>query len=291
MQFHTWDTLFNILILLFWSHLWFRPTRNLSFNPYLAQMNRLSSVIINFLKPAFFVLPDRAVAFIGLLFLMVLRAFAAPRGHNAWVLKLGFDWRQVGPDRIDSFLIFSVLSFAIFLFSLWAFSLFFVHGHQQDSRHTVQSIDQLAQPFTRIPYEWRPGVLVGFGMLIVLVLTIVGHRSHGGPIPYINQTATIDVRLFLFCAISTLSAVVDILDVLVNLMILLIIGSWVSLFTGSRGIAYFCQEWIELILGPMRRFPVRVGMLDLSPIIYMFVLMTINRVLQTILYNSYRSLL
>ena len=292
MQFGSWDTVFNILMLVFWVHAWMPESNQILFNPYLASVRRLASAIAGFLRPAFFGLSERGVAAIAFVLLLVLRAFAAPREHNAWVLRFGFEWRQPDIAGAADYVLYSALSFAIFIFMLWGVTLIFVRGRADtDSRHTTATLHNLAQPFTRLPYEWRPGILLVFGVAIGLLLNFSGQPTNLSPFHGLNAAFTTEqvfsARLILQCAISALSAWVEILAILVQAMIVLIIGSWVAMFTGSQTIMFFCREWLDLIMGPMRNYPIRIGMIDLSPIVMFFILRFAYGILNGILQNSY----
>jgi uncharacterized protein YggT (Ycf19 family) len=71
------------------------------------------------------------------------------------------------------------------------------------------------------------------------------------------------------------------------MMILLVIGSLVSLFTGSTDMAFVCKEWIDLLLGPLRRYRLQIGPLDLSPVVYIIALSFLRPWLSVLLHVSY----
>jgi uncharacterized protein YggT (Ycf19 family) len=283
MQFNSWDTLFNILLLIFWFRIWERDDRSTTINPYIASLHRLSDAVVNFLRPVFFVLSPRMIAAVSLVFLIALRAFAAPREEGAWELILGFSnvVRQPTGDSVNSFLLFSLLSFALFLFKLWGLSLIFVRADSgAQSENTTAALFQLARPFSDLRYEWRPGVLFVFGCLLVAAMDLVG-GIEGGSAPYQP----------LRCAVLALACWVSILSVVIQIIFLLIIGSWVSLFTSAQNIMFFCKDWMDFFLGPMKNYPLRIGMLDLTPLAFMFLLFIVEGLLMGILFNSYGRLL
>ena len=283
MKFNSWDTLFNILLLIFWFRIWAREDRNSTFNPYIASLQRLSDAVVNFLRPVFFVLSPRMIAIVSLIFLVALRAFAAPREDMGWRLVVGFqnEFRQPLGDSVNAFLLFSILSFGMFLFKLWGLSLIFVRsGSGMRSDNTTAAFYQLARPFSNLRYEWRPGVLFIFGCLLVAALDLVA-GVEGGSVSFHA----------LRCAILAMASWVSILSVVVQIVILLIIGSWVSMFTSAQNIMTFCREWMDFFLGPMRKFPLRIGMLDLTPIAFIFLLFVVEGLLMGILYNSFARLI
>ncbi len=71
---------------------------------------------------------------------------------------------------------------------------------------------------------------------------------------------------------------------------MLIIGSWVAMFTGAHGLMMFCRNWTDTLMGPLRRYPLRIGPLDLTPIVMIFLLEFIHGFLMGILLKSYTKL-
>ena len=53
---------------------------------------------------------------------------------------------------------------------------------------------------------------------------------------------------------------------------------------------HFCRTWIDFLMGPLRRYPLRIGMLDLTPIIMIFALDFLHRFMMGILARSYLKL-
>lgn len=269
MQYGTWDTLFNILVLLFWFGLWTPDDiRRLYFNPFLAPLARASGSAIQFLRPVFFGLSARWIAATAIVFLLLLRGLAAPAQPEAWIIRFGFIERQPAASSIPASLAFSLISFAIFIFKLWGLSLIFARGRQMVADHASQTLHELAQPFTGLRPELRPITLLGFGIVIATLLNLAGAPSDS-PLAAFTQSGTAGPALILRYAISSLAAWVDLLLLLRSMLLVLIIGSWIAMFTGAQGIGAFCREWTDLLLGPLRRYPIRVGMLDLTPLVFL----------------------
>jgi uncharacterized protein YggT (Ycf19 family) len=267
MQYGTWDTLFNILVLLFWFGLWIHEDdRRLYFNPYLTPLARASGGAIQFLRPVFFGLSARAIAAAAIGFLLVLRGLAAPAQPAAWIVRFGFEIRQPAGSAIPASLLFSVLSFAIFLFKLWGLSLLFAPTPRSLAGHSAQTVHELARPFTRLRPEFRPVALLGFGIVIAAALNAAGAPSDS-PFSALTGTLGRSPAWALRYAISTLAAWVDLLLLVRSTLLVLIIGSWIGTFTGAVGIAAFCRDWTDLLLGPLRRYPIRFGLFDLTPLV------------------------
>ena len=301
MQFKPWDALFNTLILIFWFRIWSRDTRAAIVNPYLASLNGLSDSILRFLKPAFFFLSERMIAVTALLFLLALRALAAPHEsyvptgyYGGWQISMVFERHAPGADSINAYLLFSVLPFARFLFKLWGLSLLYVRTDTHlNSQHTTDAFHHLSRPFSRLRYEWRPAVLFVFGILLALVLTFVGpeffQNKIGKQAPLaINNV--INIAFVLRCAILALATWVSALSVLYSFVIILIIGSWAGMFMGHQGIMYFSQDWMALLMGPLGKYPIRIGMLDLAPLVFILLLHFIIQFLTGILWFAFTHL-
>ena len=300
MQFGIWDTLFNLLLLVFWFRIWTDDNRDVLFNPYLAPLGRFSDSAIQFLRPVFFGLSPRLIAAVSLSFLIILRATTAPNGAG-WILRLGFEVRQSRNPAILASLVFSALSFGVFLFKLWGLSLIFVPTRMGcPSAHTEATLYHLAKPFTHVRREFRPVVLLVCGLAIAYLLNAFGTlppatlvQTDFGLPGWILQT-TEGQSVFVVTGrilISAFAGGVEILDVLLQMVFLLIIGSWISLFTGASGLAFFCRECLDMLMGPLRRHPIRVGMMDLRPLIFILVVYMARGFLQGILLQCYHSLL
>ena len=293
MQFGTWDTIFNMLLMIFWLKIWVGKDRAFFFNPYMAAIGRWMDAVSTFLRPAFFGLSDRIVAAISLAFLLALRGAAAPRAPSAWLLRLGFEIRQVASPSIAVAIAFSFLSFGIFIFKLWAVSLFYLRDRARPSSHSSSALYLVARPYTGLSPALRPAVLIIFGMLLAASLNVAGAIPPGlkmliSGVPAHPLTSGISSVAFgIRCAVSSLGGLVDALTVLQHAVILFVIGSLVSSFTGSGGMMAFCRDGLDMLMGPLRRRPIRIGMLDLTPIVFLFVISLIQGFLYVILERTY----
>jgi uncharacterized protein YggT (Ycf19 family) len=294
MSFGTWDTLFNMLVVTFWFQVWTHDEdRNVHFNPYLAPVARLSRAVLQFVEPVFFGLSPRLVALIAIAVLVTFRALLAP-AQATWMLTLGLD-RQPLDGTITHALVFSALSFGVFLFRLWGISLLFTWaGAHRSQEHLVAMLHYLARPFSDVRIEWRPLVLTVCGAVLVVLLD-----RFGRPVPrelavglsttlyWSGSSVAVSVLKVL---ILTVAAWVQLLPLLQSLMLLLIIGSWISMFTHSHGLAMLCRDWINVLLGPLRRHPLRIGMFDLSPIVFFFAIGIVHAILMSIIVYAYNIL-
>lgn len=293
MDFSTWDACFNVLLLIFWMRIWSRDPREEVFNPYLASTGRFSSSILSFLRPAFLMLPDRIVAVIGMVLIFALRAFAAPRTHEGWVLRLGFEARQAYEGSLTPFLAFTVLSFAIFLFKIWSVSLIYLREDANASvtSHTHSALYAACRPFMAIPYPMRPLFLLAFGITIAIAMNLTGYPSEKSP-QFAGQmlapaTPVLASPLLWQCFVSAIGGWVSVLATLEVAVFYLIIASLAGLLLGSHGISHTSREWTDMLIGPLRRFPMQIGMLDLTPLVFIFAVRFIHTILQAFLLGHY----
>lgn len=281
MRFQIWNSAFNVLMMVFWFRLWNRDDRALFFNPHLSALDRLSDFIIGFMRPLFAGTPPRAIPAILIMFLLVLRALMIALGAPL-TLRLGFEAAQPVASDILSCVVFSVLSFAVFLFMLWGLSLLYVRTRfSSSSHHTLNAVHSLALPFSGMRAEFRPPILLALGIVLAAALKALGAYE---PFPDVSYTA-----LFLHLTISALAGWTNVLAIVHSFTILLIIGSWVAMFTNSLPMVRFCNEWLSFLMGPLRRYPLVIGMFNLTPLIFMFAIGFIHRALIGLLGHAYIS--
>jgi uncharacterized protein YggT (Ycf19 family) len=294
MNFSTWDTLFNMLMIAFWFRIWTHDDdRHIQFNPYLAPIARLSRVVLTFIEPVFFGLSSRLVALITIGVIITFRALISP-SESIWMITLGLDAQPATASLVNK-LIFSVLSFGTFLFRLWGVSLLFTWaGAARSEEHTVSLLHYLSRPFSDCRIQWRPIILTVYGLLLVVLLDHFGRavppEMRMGLPGGLYWGGGVALTALLKAAILALAAWTQLLPMLQSLMMMLIIGSWISMFTHSQGLAMLCRDWINLLIGPLRRYPVRIGMVDLSPIIFFFAIGIAHTILMSIIVAAYNTL-
>ncbi len=292
MSFSTWDTLFNLLIVTFWFRIWTDDEdRHVLFNPYLAPIVRLSQTVLRFVEPVFLGLKPRIVAIVAMAIIMAFRAVVAPQRAD-WVLSLGLD-RQPLDGALPHVLTFSVLSFGCFLFRLWGLSLLFTWvGAQRSQEHPISMLHYLSRPFSDIRITLRPLALLVYGAVLILLLDRFGRPARTvmglpGTLSWSDPEA---MNSFFKLLVLSVAAWVQLLPVLSSLMFMLIIGSWISMFAHSQGLAMLCRDWINVLLGPLRRYPIRLGMIDLSPIVFFIAVGFLHYFLMSIIVAAYNTL-
>lgn len=294
MRLGIWDIFFNLALFVLWFHIWKKPVRTAFFNPYVGAIDRAGNGCVDFIRSALRGLPGKSIALLTLVFAIVFRAvvFRNLSGSNlgAWDLTFGIRrpdmlrttlFHVFRPHSFGAFLSYSVVSFGVFLFYIWGLSLIYAHSKRGTAMgHPEEALYEFSKPLTFFKPEIRPFVLLAFGMGLTAWLVGAGHHVSLG---------TLDVA-FLKLILSAMLAWVNGLMIMLSLVMALIIGSWIAMFSSSFGLAGFCRDWLDLFLGPMRRFPVRIGMLDLSPIVFFLVVHFVAGTLDSILQWIYTTL-
>lgn len=286
MKLSMWDILFNMLLLALWMREWAYRERQTLFNPYLETVKRSSDSVLEPMRAALGLSRMRVVLIIIGAILLAMRALLIIN-DSSWLTGIG---REIIKPHTGDFMpafMLSVFSFAIFLFNLWGMSLIYCRGSEcHVSGHPVETLFFAAKPFTSIPVKMRPVALLAYGMLLGAAIHLFP-ASVGTVRPEYSSLARIVPRL----VISALIGWTMMLSVLLNLLFAFIILSWVSMFTGSMNLAMFTRDWIDAIIGPFRHNRFRIGMLDLTAIIFFIAVGFIQQLLINILIRSYQSFL
>lgn len=286
MQFTFWDNLFNVFLMVLWFRIWTDNDRSLQFNPTIAPLGRWSNTVVEFVRPVMFGLSPRLAAGACLVFVVVFRAvlFHGMTGVRevAWTLNFGFESHPSGGQVFHDTLLFSALSFALFLFKVWGFSLIYVYGRGSPSDQTAAAVYQVSRPFSELRVELRPVVFLVYGVLVGFALR-TGSAHAGSEAPAVTA-------LLQLC-ISAIAEWTGLLILIRFLVIVCILGSWAAMFGASRGLGVLCHDWLGFLMGPLRRYPIRVGMFDLTPLIFLIALPIVHAILIGILGASLQRLL
>lgn len=282
MQSGAWDTLFNAVLLLFWFAAWNASGRAALFNPYLGPLHRWADAVTGRLGTWMGTRSPRVTA-AGVFMLLLLGRSAVVATGWTWPLPMGFIEGRLQGGHLLSALLYSPLSFSLFLFRVWSLSLIYVHVRRGVSlNNTSDTLAAVSRPLTDVRMDLRPLVLLGFGMAIALVLQFAaGGRPAGVPPAMVVALAL--ARAF----VVTLAAWTSVLLLLRSILVVLIIGSWVSMFAGSHGLMIMCREWLDFFLGPLRSAPLRIGMIDLTPLVMIFALGWVHTLIMSVLTHSY----
>jgi uncharacterized protein YggT (Ycf19 family) len=284
MELETFDLLFNFLLLIFWFRIWTGGDSRLFFNPYLAPISRVTEAIFAFLWPVFRRTPRNLIATLLVVLLLAFRGLMIP-DTTIWPLTFGFE-HQICPPALQFHMAFSVLSFCIFLFKVWGFSLIFVRISFGPFDHAWDTLYRLSFPFSGLKADLRPLALAVIGIFLAFLLDLTGGIAQGDA----TLPAMLKPSLFLKYFISAFACWASVLPVLSALLVVLIVGAWMALFTTSSRLGFFCREWLDLLMGPLRNYPIRIGMLDLTPLVFMFAIQWIYPLIVNVLYASYKRL-
>ena len=276
---------FNAFLLVFWIRIWTTGDSRLFFNPHIAPINRFSESVLTFFWPVFRRTPSKVVATIIVVALLALRGLAVPESVS-WGLSVGFE-HQLCPQSLACHMIFSVLSFVIFLFKVWGFCLIYARITSVPFDHAGGTLRYLSLPFSDVKVELRPLALAVFGMGLAFLLNVRCSSSQGWSF---LPDSTVPV-LFLRYFISAFACWASVLPVLAVIIVILVAGSWLSLFSASSRLAFFCHEWLDMLLGPLRNYPIRIGMLDLTPLVLIFAIQWLYPFLFRMLSVSYGRLI
>lgn len=284
-----WSTPFNLLALVFWFAAWSAGDRRLQFNPYLGPVLRWVEAILRPVQRVLFGVPVRWLAGLMLIAIFCLEAAVVSSGHEAAAAFGLYPVRPAGGSAVEA-LRFSVLSFAIFLFQVWSVSVVYVHGRDHFAHGNAhESLYHASRPFSELRAEFRPLGLALYGMLLAFSLECSGQID--GVAPAGDWAPAVVVSTVLRVFVVAFSAWASVLVVLSNVLFLLIIGSWVAMFAGAHSLLLLCQDWLDFLMGPMRRYPLRIGPMDLTPLIMMLVLGFLYRLIMFVLANSLARLL
>jgi len=297
MQMALWDSLYNIVLLAFWFKVWNSGRDESVFNPDLFYLNRFCDTVIGGLRPLLLGLSARGTALVVWAALLILRGLVVPNELAARSLRFGL---IVGAVHLSSPLwypVFAALSFAVFLFKLWAVAAFVALGGDSGFVRGEDTIFRLTRPFSEITVTLRPWALVVWGAILGLVLSSGAVSSSAGSAlsTFLRSDSGASVLTALVAGtklmLCSLTAWVEALGVLPRVMLWLILGSWLAALTSAPRLADLCQEWIGLLLGPFRLYRIRVGIFDLSSLVFLLVFPIVQALLLSVLAEAYGRLL
>lgn len=291
MNFSSIDTLFNLVLFIFWFEIFNQPRRSASvFNPLLAPLHRLGGSLTGAITALLPGVPSWLVALVCLSGFVVVRALIAPVSDGLWVLQFGYflKWPPP-PGSLAVSLGASALSFLMFLFQLWGIAVIYLHRAKPSGDSVGEdALHYLARPFSMVVPPLRGSTLLLTGMVIVYALSLLSRGAflHDDAAPGL-LSALFSPRNLVASMLLAIAAWAQVLLSLQHIVILLIIGSWVSMFTASEGIHYACHELMNLVIGPLRRLPLRIGPLDLTPIVFVILLQVAQVVLLQVVVRVY----
>ena len=278
MDFSGWDNLINLLIAVLWFGAWGMDNRYAYFNSYLRPVHGRFDALFTFLRPAFFNAPARVIALILVAALLLIRALIVPRAAT-WEITLGIppiaalvEPFQYAPWSMA--LAWSCLSIGVFFFKFWSICCPYLGTTRRPEGQVQTALHALTAPFSWIHPIARPPILLAFGIGLGILL-----QSIGGDRP-------VDLLAGAKALLAVVAAWVALLDLLRWVVLVVIVGHWIGMGTGAQNLGWMCEEWLDHLLGPLRRYPIRIGMLDITPFIFFFGLGLVQSALTQVLVSA-----
>lgn len=279
MNFSKWDTLFHLVMFLLWMAAWSANHRDAVFNTYLARLDRVTSAITGAFRGIMPTGSSWVLLSVLLGAVILLRAALATQGLPVAIMH-GFETSYASGGGFGTALANSAAGFAAFLFKVWCVGLLYLGFRQTRWVSPARiALHHACKPMSLLPAEWRPVALLVFGIGLTYAIQLIG------PSGMIEAGSS----GFFRAGISTLAAFTSVLAILSSVLMVLIIGSWVGLLSGSPDIHAICTEWLELFLGPFRGFPLRIGSFDLTPLVLFFVFKYTHMMMMGILDHAYQT--
>lgn len=281
------DFLFNILVMLFWIQAWDPKPLSLIPNTYATFVENLTNPVLGLLRPV--TGGKTAAALFVFTVLIVFRALAFPTPAQPdesinWTIQLGFNTLSPAAFTPGARIIFSAMSFIVFLFHIWAFELIVCLAYkrqQPDDNPVGEFVYRLAYPFSIIKTWTKIAALPALGVAIVILMDSIA--TQGGAHGF--SFSSMALRRF----ISALAGIINALQLTIQIMIGMIIASWIGLLANSAPVMSASREWIDFIIGPVvRKFRLQIGMFDLTPLLVLLGLDFIHRIIIVLLFIPYR---
>ncbi len=288
------DLLFNLILIAFWIRLWARANRDSFFNPYVYMAMSPSDKALEFLDPVIGRLPDIAKSVIVILFLFVLKCLLlSSLPSNSTLLPLTFGISRVADiSDLTNCAIASAISLGITLFYLWALSMIYTLNRSFSNRAS-NALQAVSQPVSSLPLSIQPIFLILFGCLLTALIDLTGLPAdiHGAVLNVtLGWEAEPLAMLFTKLALVSLAGFIGIINLITTSLIVLIIASWIGMMTARGELSAISREFIDMLMGPMRRYPIMIGMMDITPIIFLMVLGYLYDFLMRILSTSIQAL-
>ena len=266
----------DFLLLLLWVRLWSLPEQELYFNPFLSAPTRVIDQVLDFLRPVL-PLPERVRVLIVLTCLLAFRAITRNyfRPEVPWEITLG-EIFHFSPQAsgVRGALTFSLLHFGFFVANYWGVYVLIQIVTSVLRRDRASEVFHFAAlPLSALHRRWAQILLLlAVHGVLVYELSLVGFNL---------QIATVEAPPnLIFLGGLILLSVADLLMMAWQLMFALLMGSLVATLLQNHGLNLICNEGIATLLGTRKRF--MIGVLDLTPLLYMMSLYVIYQALRVL---------
>lgn len=269
----------NLFFLLLWIRLWRLSEHEFYFNPLLSAPTRLTDRLVEFLRPVLAGFPPRAIVAVTLLFLLAFRGILLGSLGRDWVIAVGSAYARAFPTGSHiGCILFSITEFIVFLIRLWGLA-FLVALMTPVTRHdrVTEAFRCFTLPFSLLPrLSMAPAILL-LNALLVLHLQhtgrpFAGQISSGLPALAVTLDWQAPLRTLLGLSWLTGLAVADIFLAAYGAMMAVVVASLLALVTQNRGLQMLANEVVRFLLGGFSRRPLMIGMIDLTPLAYFFVM-------------------
>lgn len=280
----------NLLFLLLWMRLWKLADHEFHFNPLLSAPTRLTDKIAEFLRPVLVGVPPRAILAITLLFLIAFRGILLCSAGSDWILVIGSSYaRQFPVGDQTGCILFSLTAFIVFLVRLWGLA-FLVALMTPVPRHdrVTEAFRCFTLPFSLLPRLSMAPVFLLLNALLVLHLQHTGRPFAGtlpNGLPALAVTLDWQAPLQALLGLSWLTglAAADLFLAAYGAMMGVVFASLFALVTQNRGLQALANETVRFLLGGFSRRPLMIGMIDLTPLAYFFMMNMIHVVCTNLL--------
>ena len=266
----------DLLLLLFWVRLWSLPERELYFNPFLSAPTRLTDRVIDFLRLVL-PLPGRFVSLVVLAFLLAFRAVVLNHFAAQWPWSVRLGAFMIFTPRVADLhgaLIFSLLDFLFFVARFWGVYLFVQLLTPVLRRDRAsEAFHVAALPLSALRGWLQVLLLVTAHAFLVYELAVVGAVRMDLPKEMASLAAgagLAPVHRLLYHGWLTALSIADSLQAAEACIVAFFVGGFAAFFLQNPLLNAVCNEGINVLLGRFAR-RLLVGMFDLTPLIYFFV--------------------
>jgi len=280
----------NLFFLLLWIRLWRLAEHEFHFNPLLSAPTRLTDRIVEFLRPVLVGLSPRAITAVTLLFLLAFRGILLGSLGRDWIIAIGSSYARALPvGDWTGCILFSLTEFIVFLIRLWglAFLVALMTPVPRNDRLT-QAFRCFTLPFSLLPRLSMAPVFLLLNALLVLHLQHTGRPFAGtlpNGLPALAVTLDWQAPLQALLGLSWLTglAAADLFLAAYGAMMGVVFASLFALVTQNRGLQALANETVRFLLGGFSRRPLMIGMIDLTPLAYFFMMNMIHVVCTNLL--------
>lgn len=265
----------NVFFLLLWLRIWNTNEQTFTFNPLISAPMRLPDKVVDFLRPVLFGVGTRGIAAISLLFLLAFRGVILGGVGVDWNIIIGLSIGRAFPvgDWVGC-VAFSFACFGIFLARLWGLGLLVaVMTPSPRNDRVSEALRWFTSPLSGLNRLPLAATLLVVNMLLVLHLQHVGLPLTAA----IPGSTTIAVKLdwgaSIFRALVQLGwltalSMTDLFLFAHYAMLGAVMTSLLAMIMQNRGMQQLSGEAVRCLLGGFSRHPVRIGMIDLTPLAY-----------------------